>query len=65
MRAPLEHPPAPLRDPAPDPMQPDRSPVDRLVLLKPYAAAAEAAAGPVTLTQLAGDKPCVLHLFTG
>ena len=46
-------------------MQPDRSPVDRLVLLKPYAAAAEAAAGPVTLSQLAGEKPCVLHLFTG
>ncbi len=46
-------------------MQPDRAPVDRLVLLKPYAAAAEAAAGPVTLSQLAGEKPCVLHLFTG
>ena len=43
----------------------DRSPVDRLVLLKPYAAAGEAAAGPHSLSQLADGKPCVLHLFTG
>ena len=60
MRAPFEHPRLASRA-----AMPDRAPVDRLVLLKPYAAAAEAAAGPVTLTQLAGDKPCVLHLFTG
>ncbi len=43
----------------------DRSPVDRLVLLKPYAAADGAADGAHSLSQLAGGKPCVLHLFTG
>ena len=37
----------------------------RLVLLKPYAAADGAADGAHSLSQLAGGKPCVLHLFTG